>query len=151
MEAFADLPDALVRDLLAKATPVAEGVAQNLQALRDSHALLYTEARADSERGDAFIADRNRTVAQLQADLEAERERCAALHEEAVNKHTLWEAEREKVKRLREALLAAKVMWDRGDHPIKLDEAITWRENDERVNEMVAAALAATADEDWGL
>jgi len=45
MEAFADLPDALVRDLLAKATPVAEGVAQNLQALRDSHALLYTEAR----------------------------------------------------------------------------------------------------------
>ena len=61
------------------------------------------------------------------------------------------DVEREKVKRLREALLAAKVMWDRGDHPIKLDEAITWRENDERVNEMVAAALAATADEDWGL
>ena len=45
MEEFADLPDALVRDLLAKATPVAEGVAQNLQALQDSHALLYTEAR----------------------------------------------------------------------------------------------------------
>lgn len=45
MEAFADLPDALVRDLLAKAVPVAEGVSQNLQALRDAHALLYTEAR----------------------------------------------------------------------------------------------------------
>ncbi len=45
MEAFADLPDALVRDLLAKAVPVAEGVSRNLQALRDAHALLYTEAR----------------------------------------------------------------------------------------------------------
>jgi len=45
MEAFADLPDALVRDLLAKAVPVAEGVSHNLQALRDAHALLYTEAR----------------------------------------------------------------------------------------------------------
>jgi len=45
MEAFADLPDALVRDLLAKAVPVAEGVSQNLQALRNAHALLYTEAR----------------------------------------------------------------------------------------------------------
>jgi len=45
MEAFADLPDALVRDLLAKAVPVAEGVSQNLRALRDAHALLYTEAR----------------------------------------------------------------------------------------------------------
>jgi hypothetical protein len=45
LEAFADLPDALVRDLLAKAVPVAEGVTQNLQALRDAHAFLYTEAR----------------------------------------------------------------------------------------------------------
>jgi hypothetical protein len=45
MEAFADLPDALVRDLLAKAAPVAEGVSQNLQALRDARARLYTEAR----------------------------------------------------------------------------------------------------------
>jgi len=34
VEAFADLPDALVQDLLAKATPVAEGVNRNLQALR---------------------------------------------------------------------------------------------------------------------
>ncbi|MGA7577878.1 MAG: DNA double-strand break repair nuclease NurA [Desulfobaccales bacterium] len=45
MEAFADLPDALVRDLLAKAVPVAERVSQNLQALRDAHTLLSTEAR----------------------------------------------------------------------------------------------------------
>jgi len=45
MEAFADLPDALVRDLLAKALPVAEGVSQNLKALRDAHALLHSEAR----------------------------------------------------------------------------------------------------------
>ena len=45
MEAFADLPDALVRDFLAKAAPVAEGVSQNLQALRDARARLYTEAR----------------------------------------------------------------------------------------------------------
>lgn len=45
MEAFADLPDALVRDLLAKAAPVAEGVSQNLQALRDARGRLYTEAR----------------------------------------------------------------------------------------------------------
>jgi hypothetical protein len=45
MDAFADLPDALVRDLLAKAVPVAEGVSRNLQALRDAHALLCAEAR----------------------------------------------------------------------------------------------------------
>jgi hypothetical protein len=44
MEAFADLPDALVRDLLAKAVPVAEGVSRNLQALEDAHALLCAEA-----------------------------------------------------------------------------------------------------------
>jgi hypothetical protein len=44
MEAFADLPDALVRDLLAKAVPVAERVSQNLQALRDAHTLLSSEA-----------------------------------------------------------------------------------------------------------
>ena len=48
MEAFADLPDALVRDLLAKALPVAEGVSRNLQSLRDAHALLCTEARNHS-------------------------------------------------------------------------------------------------------
>lgn len=44
MEAFADLPDALVRDLLAKATPVAEGVSENLKALGEYHARLCTEA-----------------------------------------------------------------------------------------------------------
>jgi len=44
MEAFADLPDALVRDLLAKATPVAEGVSLNLQALREAQASLCTAA-----------------------------------------------------------------------------------------------------------
>jgi septal ring factor EnvC (AmiA/AmiB activator) len=43
----------------------------------------YTEVRADSERGDAFIADRNRTVAQLQADLEAEREKVGKLRKAA--------------------------------------------------------------------
>jgi len=48
MEAFADLPDALVRDLLAKAIPVAEGVSRNLQALRDAHALLCAEAENHS-------------------------------------------------------------------------------------------------------
>jgi hypothetical protein len=44
MEPFADLPDALVRDLLAKAIPVAEGVSCNLQALRDARSNLCTEA-----------------------------------------------------------------------------------------------------------
>ena len=39
----------------------------------------YTEARADSERGDAIIAGLNRTVAQLQADLAAEREKVKRL------------------------------------------------------------------------
>ena len=33
MDAFADLPDALVQDLLAKAMPVAEGVAESFSAL----------------------------------------------------------------------------------------------------------------------
>jgi hypothetical protein len=45
MEAFADLPDALVRDLLAKAIPVAEGVSRNLQALREARTHLCTEAK----------------------------------------------------------------------------------------------------------
>ncbi|ADV63925.1 NurA domain protein [Isosphaera pallida ATCC 43644] len=44
MEAFADLPDALVQDLLAKALPVAEGVNGNLQALRKAKTSLRTEA-----------------------------------------------------------------------------------------------------------
>ena len=57
-----------------------------LDIARDAYARAverYTEARADSERGDAFIADRNRTVAQLQADLEAEREKVKTLREAA--------------------------------------------------------------------
>jgi hypothetical protein len=45
LDAFADLPDALVQDLLAKATPVAEGVNRNLQALGRSKSTL----RADAE------------------------------------------------------------------------------------------------------
>ncbi len=44
MEAFADLPDALVQDLLAKATPVAERVNRNLQALRQAKGSLRAEA-----------------------------------------------------------------------------------------------------------
>lgn len=44
-DAFADLPDALVRDLLAKATPVAEGVCRNLTALREARVRLCTEAQ----------------------------------------------------------------------------------------------------------
>jgi len=43
--AFADLPDALVRDLLAKAVPVAEGVAHSLSQLRQSQAAMRHEAR----------------------------------------------------------------------------------------------------------
>ena len=45
METFADLPDALVRDLLAKAVPVAEGVARNLKSLRDAQAAMRQQAR----------------------------------------------------------------------------------------------------------
>ncbi|MEX0614230.1 MAG: DNA double-strand break repair nuclease NurA [Pirellulales bacterium] len=44
MEAFADLPDALVQDLLAKAVPVAEGVHKNLQGLRNAKTALRNEA-----------------------------------------------------------------------------------------------------------
>lgn len=44
-DSFADLPDALVRDLLAKATPVAEGVARNLNALRESKSTMRDAAR----------------------------------------------------------------------------------------------------------
>ena len=44
-DTFADLPDALVRDLLAKAMPVAEGVSGNLKALRESRARLGSEAK----------------------------------------------------------------------------------------------------------
>jgi hypothetical protein len=45
LEAFADLPDALVQDLLAKAMPVAEGVNKNLQDLREAKASLRDEAK----------------------------------------------------------------------------------------------------------
>jgi len=45
MGTFADLPDALVRDLLAKAMPVAESVSDNLKALRDARARLGDEAK----------------------------------------------------------------------------------------------------------
>lgn len=48
MDTFADLPDALVRDLLAKALPVAEGVAKNFRALRDSQVRLLAEAKANN-------------------------------------------------------------------------------------------------------
>jgi NurA domain len=44
-DSFADLPDALVRDLLAKATPVAEGVARNLNALREAKLSMRTTAQ----------------------------------------------------------------------------------------------------------
>src|SRR2546429_5555650 len=47
MDSFADLPDALVRDLLAKATPVAEGVARNLNSLRKAK----PEMRNEAQRG----------------------------------------------------------------------------------------------------
>lgn len=51
LEPFADLPDALVQDLLDKALPVAEGVNQPLQALRQVQASL----RAEAERHRRFL------------------------------------------------------------------------------------------------
>jgi hypothetical protein len=45
---FADLPDALVQDLLAKAVPVAESVNRNLQALRQAKGSLRAEAERRS-------------------------------------------------------------------------------------------------------
>src|SRR5262245_11823778 len=44
-DSFADLPDALARDLLAKATPVAEGVARNLDALSGAKLTMRTTAQ----------------------------------------------------------------------------------------------------------
>src|SRR6266516_216857 len=44
MDTFADLPDALVRDLLAKAAPIGESVARNLRALREAQSDMRTEA-----------------------------------------------------------------------------------------------------------
>jgi hypothetical protein len=46
MDTFADLPDALVRDLLAKAIPVADSVSQNVEALRQQKDGLRTDARS---------------------------------------------------------------------------------------------------------
>ena len=45
MDTFADLPDALVRDLLAKALPVASAVSQNVEALREQKDRLRADAR----------------------------------------------------------------------------------------------------------
>lgn len=46
METFADLPDALVRDILAKAVPVAEGVVSTLSELQGQR----TQIREEAER-----------------------------------------------------------------------------------------------------
>ena len=40
------------------------------------------------------------------------------------------------------ALKAMLVMTDRGDMPRKFDEALTWRENDEKARAMAEAAIA---------
>lgn len=47
-DTFADLPDALVRDLLAKALPVAESVATNITRLREARDELAREARSSN-------------------------------------------------------------------------------------------------------
>lgn len=49
---------------------------------------------------------------------------------------------RERIRTLEEALRAVLVMWDRGPCPRKLDEALSWRENDERARAMADAALS---------
>jgi hypothetical protein len=48
MDTFADLPDALVRDLLAKAIPVANAVSQNVELLRQQKGSLRQDARASN-------------------------------------------------------------------------------------------------------
>ena len=45
MDTFADLPDALVRDLLAKALPVASSVSRNVETLRQQKAALRSDAQ----------------------------------------------------------------------------------------------------------
>lgn len=45
MDTFADLPDALVRDLLAKALPVASAVTQNVEVLRQQKGSLRNDAK----------------------------------------------------------------------------------------------------------
>lgn len=49
---------------------------------------------------------------------------------------------------LYEALNAVLVMWDRGPCPKKLDQALSWRENDERAREMARAAIAKARGEE---
>ena len=49
---------------------------------------------------------------------------------------------REQRDRLVEALRAVLVMADRGPQPMKLDEALTWRENDRKAHALARAALA---------
>jgi len=44
LDTFADLPDALVRDLLAKASTVADNVAKNLEKLRSERSILKDQA-----------------------------------------------------------------------------------------------------------
>jgi hypothetical protein len=61
MNTFADLPDALVRDLLAKAIPVATAVTVNIEALR---------AQKDSLRNDI----RSKGIVARKADLDVTRE-----------------------------------------------------------------------------
>ena len=61
MDTFSDLPDALVRDLLAKAVPVATLVSQNVEKLRQ---------QKDSLRADAW----NRKLVLRKADLDVVRE-----------------------------------------------------------------------------
>ena len=61
MDTFADLPDALVRDLLAKALPVASSVSQNVEALRQ---------QKDALRSDA----KNKSLVLRKADLDVVRE-----------------------------------------------------------------------------
>lgn len=46
------------------------------------------------------------------------------------------------INELVEALEAMVVVMDRGGQPRKLDEALTWRQNDEKARAMAAAALA---------
>ena len=44
LDTFADLPDALVRDLLARALPIASSVLKNVEALRLQKGLLRNDA-----------------------------------------------------------------------------------------------------------
>ena len=48
IDAFSDLPDALVRDLLSQATPIAEKVSSNLNALRSARAIIRDRIRSEN-------------------------------------------------------------------------------------------------------